>query len=446
MARHSKTCKPGRLLPLALGAALLLQTGGASALGLLQAYEAALKNDPAFRSARAAHDAGQENRILGRSNLMPSVSGSFSGSQNRNTQTIGKTDMPRDYISRSSTLQVRQPLFNMDGFARYKQGVAQTNYADMQYLSQSQEVILRVTGAYFEVLLKKDQLALAEAQRNTYAEQRKVNDRLFEKGEAAKTDMLETQARLDVAEAQVLEAQDDVNTALTNLAGIIGGEPGQLDGLSPDFRVRTGSGQSFEEWKRLSLENNPDIKTLTYGVEIARQEVNKQRSGHVPRVDLVGTYGKSVADSITTYNQETMVRSIGIQVNIPIYSGGSVNAASRQAVANQEKAKADLQTQTDKVTVELRKNYNLMSSSVARIEALMKSVDSGKLLIKATEQSIKGGVRINLDLLNAQQQLFTSKRDLAQARYNYLMSTLRLRAAAGVLAYDDLREVAANFR
>ncbi|WP_050411696.1 TolC family outer membrane protein [Massilia sp. NR 4-1] len=446
MARHSKTCKLGRLLPLALGAALLLQAGSVSALGLLQAYEAALQNDPAFRSARAAHDAGQENRVLGRSNLLPNVSGSFSGSQNRNTLTIGKTDMPRDYISRSSTLQVRQPLFNLDGFARYKQGVAQANYADMQYLSQSQEVILRVTGAYFDVLLKKDQLALAEAQRNTYAEQRKVNDRLFEKGEAAKTDMLETQARLDVAEAQVLEAQDDVNTALTNLAGIIGGEPGELDGLSPDFRVRGGSGQSFDEWKRLSLENNPEIKTLTYGVEIARQEVNKQRSGHVPRVDLVGTYGKSVSDSITTYNQETMVRSIGIQVNIPIYSGGSVNAASRQAVANQEKAKADLQTQTDKVTVELRKNYNQMSSSVARIDALVKSVDSGKLLVKATEQSIKGGVRINLDLLNAQQQLFTSKRDLAQARYNYLIATLRLRAAAGVLAYDDLREVAANFR
>ncbi|NVE01392.1 TolC family outer membrane protein [Massilia sp. BJB1822] len=442
MARHSKN----RLLPLALGAALLLQVGSASALGLLQAYEAALQNDPAFRAARAARDAGQENSIMGRSNLLPSVSGSFSGSQNRNTLTIGKHEEPRDYLSRSSTLQVRQPLFNMDGFARYKQGIAQTNYSDMQYLSQSQEVMLRVTGAYLDVLLKKDQLALAEAQRNMYAEQRKVNDRLFEKGEAAKTDMLETQARLDVAEAQVLEAQDDVNTALTNLAGIIGGEPGELDGLSPDFRVRTGSGQSFEEWKRLSLENNPDIKTLTYGVEIARQEVSKQRSGHAPRVDLVGTYGKSVSDSITTYNQETMVRSIGIQVNIPIYNGGAVSAASRQAVANQEKAKADLQTQTDKVTVELRKNYNLMSSSVARIEALMKSVDSGKLLVKATEQSIKGGVRINLDLLNAQQQLFTSKRDLAQARYNYLMATLRLRAAAGVLASDDLREVAANFR
>lgn len=446
MVRHSKIRSLGKMLPLALGAALLLQAGSASALGLLQAYEAALQNDPAFRSARAARDAGQENRILGRSSLLPSVSGSFSGSQNRNTQTIGKHEEPRDYISRSSTVQVRQPLFNLDGFARYKQGLAQTNYADMQYLSQSQEVMLRVAGAYLDVLLKKDQLALVEVQRNMYLEQRKVNDRLFEKGEAAKTDMLETQARLDVAEAQVLEAQDDVNTALTNLAGIIGSEPGELDGLSPDFRARAGSGQSFDEWKRIALENNPDIKTLTYGVEIARQEVNKQRSGHVPRVDLVGTYGKSAADSITTYNQETMVRSIGIQVNIPIYSGGSVNAATRQAVANQEKAKADLQTQTDKITVELRKNYNLMSSSVARIEALMKSVDSGKLLIKATEQSIKGGVRINLDLLNAQQQLFTSKRDLAQARYNYLMSTLRLRAAAGVLAYDDLREVAANFR
>jgi protease secretion system outer membrane protein len=434
-----------RILPLAIATLGLLHASGASALGLMQAYEAALKNDPAYRAAFYAGEAGKENRILGRSNLLPSISGNYSRSKNNSTLEVADKEYPQKYFSRNATVSVRQSLINMDGIARYKQGVAQSAYAAAQFDSQAQEVIMRVLGAYLEVLFKEDQLALAKVERDVYVEQKAVNELLFKKGEGTRTDVLETQSRLDLAEASLIESQDNLTSARDTLAGIIGTEPGELDHLRPGFRVATLDTQTYEEWKKIAIEQNPDIRTLTQNVEITKQEVNKQRAGHLPRVDLIGTYGKSGSESITTVNQDQTIRSIGFQVSIPIYSGGAVSASTRQAAANKEKAREDLEAQIDKVLIDLRKNYNQVASSVPKIDALMKAVDSAKLLITATEQSIKGGVRINLDLLNAQRQLYTAQRDLAQARYAYMIAALRLRASAGMLSVEDLKMIAAYF-
>ena len=436
-----------RLLPLALAAAGLLHGASANALGLLQAYDAALKNDSAYRAAYYQNEGAKENRILGRSALLPSVTGAYSGSQNRSTIETGGRTFPQDYLSRSATVQVRQPLFSMDAWARYKQGAAQTEYAAAQFDSQAQEVLMRVLSGYFEVLFKEDQVAFAKTERDMYIEQKNVNELLYKKGEGTRTDQIETQSRLDLAEAQVLEAQDALVSALDSLAAIVGAEVplGSLDHMRPGLNVARGDIKGFEAWRDMALAMNPDIRAQQKNIEIAKQEVNKQRAGHMPRVDLVGTYGKTASDTLSTINQDTTVRSIGFQMNIPLYSGGAVNASTRQAVAASEKAKADLQGQTDKILVDLRKSYNQVVSSQPRIDALEKAVASAQLLITATEQSIKGGVRINLDLLTAQRQLFAAKRDLAQARYGYLLAMLRLRADAGTLGPDDVRRVAAYF-
>jgi protease secretion system outer membrane protein len=272
-----------------------------------------------------------------------------------------------------------------------------------------------------------------------------VNKRLFEKGEGTKTDMLETQARLDVAEAQVTEAQDNVVAARETLAGIIGMDPGKLDEMRPDFNPMTLRTASFEDWGKIAREHNHELAAARLAVENARLEIGRQKAGHYPRVDFVAAYTKADADTINTYNQKTVNRAIGLQVSVPIYQGGAINAVTRQAADAYGRAQSDLDARTSKVMVELRKAHSIVLSSVRKIEALEKAVASGKELMKATEQSIKGGVRINLDLLNAQQQLYTSQRDLAQARYSYLIGLLRLRAAAGTLDADSVREVAAYF-
>jgi len=430
----------------AAAAGVLLTAGAAHALTLEQAFQAALRNDPNFKASYYAGEAGKENRILGRSSLLPTVSGSYSANKNNTDLLSGRSLTHPRYTSRAANVQLRQAIFNLDALARYRQGVAQANASEASVEAARQELIVRVVSAYIEALFSNEQLALIKAQRDMLAEQKVVNDRLYKGGEGTVTDQLETQAKLDLAEAQLLEAMDAQRAALVTLQGIVGEEVTALDQLRPDFSVRQVDMRSFEEWRRTALETNPALRAAAYGVEVQRQEVNKAKAGHYPRLDFVATYAKNDSETLNTLNQESTQRSLGVQLNIPFYQGGAVNAATRQARANEERAKAELQARSDKVTVDLRKEYDAVISGVTKMKALEKAVESANLLVKATTQSIKGGVRINLDLLNAQENKFQAQRDLAQARFTYLLGTLRLRAAAGTLSERDVKEVSAYFR
>jgi len=389
---------------------------------------------------------------MGRASLLPTISASYSQSKNKSDREIinASTNVTlskftQDYDSHAASITMRQPLFNLEALARYHQGASQSDFSDAVFSGRSRELIVRVVGAYADAQYAEDQLALATAQRNAYSEQMKVNQRLFELGEGTKTDALETQAKAELAEAQVIEATDNLMTARNTLAGIIGKEVANLDALSTNFPIQPMRPATIDEWKILAMEQNAEIAAQRYAVETARQEVNKNRAGHFPRLDAVASYVDSKSDNINNPNEAVVATSIGIQVNIPIFSGGYVSAASTQAAANHSKAKSELDAKINQVMVELRKQYGLVTSGAARIQALNKAVDSARLLITATEKSIQGGVRINLDLLNAQQQLYTSQRDLAQARYNYLLAYLRLRYSAGILTHDDLRLIAGYF-
>jgi protease secretion system outer membrane protein len=433
--------------------------GQAGAVTLQQAYEAALKNDPQYRMSFFEKESAKENRIIGRSYLLPSVSASYSSSRNVadlttlqdvtipgvGTGTRESVSHPR-YISRSSVVQMRQPILNLDGIARYRQGKVMAAQGEAAYASSTDDVTVRVASAYMDALFADDQVALSKVARDLYVEMMHVNNRLFEKGEGTKTDMLETQARLDIAEAQLTEAQDNAVAARETLAGVIGMDPGQLDKLGEGFHPASITPGSFEEWQKIAREHNHELAAARLAVENARLEISKNRAGHYPRIDLVAAYSKGNSESINTYDQATVNRTVGVQINLPIYQGGAISATTRQAAAGYERAQSDLDARTNKIMVELRKAHSIVLSSVHKIEALEKAVESGKLLMKATEQSIKGGVRINLDLLNAQQQLYTSQRDLAQARYSYLIGLLRLRGAAGTLDATSVREIAAYFR
>lgn len=433
----------------ALCVLLAASAGSASAINLQEAYQAALKNDPTFRMNFYENEAGKETRNIGRAGLLPQINGSYGYTRNKTdlTQMIGNREVLShpDYTSRSGVIQLRQPLFSWDAYARYRQGIAQAGESEAKFEFDKDAVAIRVVGAYVDVLYADDQLNLTRAQRDAYLEQMKVNNRLFEKGEGTKTDMLETQARLDLAEAQVLEAQDAVVAARNTLEGVVGMPVDKLEPLSADFRVDAVPPASFDEWSKLALENNPDLKAARLAIEVAQQEVNKARAGHAPRLDLVASYSKNDSESLTTRGQDTVNRAVGVQLNVPIFSGGQVSAVARQAVAGRERAKADYDRRASLVMVELRKAHSTVLSSVSRVDALIKAVSSGTLLKTATEQSIKGGVRINLDLLNAEQQLAASQRDLAQARYGYLLGLLRLRAAAGTLTDEDVYRVAKYF-
>ena len=424
--------------------------GGASAIGLLQAYQAAVNNDPAYRAAYYENEGGKEYANIGLAGMLPSVTANYGYYKNRAEIEAegprGPSISKPEYTSRSGSVQLRQPLFNLEAGARHKQGIAQTNMSAAQFSLRGQELVLRVVGAYLDALFANEELALAQAQRDACTEQRKVNDKLFERGEGTRTDMLETQARLDLAEADLLEAQDREVTARATLSGVAGMEIGSVDRLGPGFRVGPPAPGGFEVWKARALAGNPEIQAQQFALAASREEISRSRAGHAPRLDLVASYNANQSDTLNSLNQQSTVRGIGLQLNFPLYSGGQVSALSRQAAAAHERAKAELQGRRDKLLIAVRKEYNAAISSDARIAALEKAVASGELLVKATEQSIKGGVRINVDLLNARQQMFATRRDLAHARYNYLLSDLRLRASAGALGEGDVREMAAHFR
>lgn len=443
-----KHFKRGTLSVLCL--ALAGQAFPVSAIGLLEAYQAALKNDPMHRAAKAELLAGLEYEAIGRSSLLPQIQYGYSTSKNKGESITGPDILNRfskadqDYTSKSKGVTLRQPLFNLDSYARFQQGVAQKNLSVAQFDARSIDLLVRVLSAYADAKYAEEQLSLYMAQRDTYAEQRKANDLFFAKGEGTKTEMLETQAKLDVAEAMVLEAKDALSAARNVLSGMVGIEVTQLDGLPHDFKPAVMT-DDFEFWRTRAQERNPEIVAARYSVEVAEKEISKSQAGHAPRLDLNASYNHGLSESFATRNQDLNMRTIGVQLVIPIYSGGYVNATSKQALAHRDRARAELDGTQTKVMLELRKQYNAVKSSVPKIEGLEKSVGSATALVEATLQSVKGGIRINADLLNAQQQLVQAKRDLTSARYAYLLSYLKLRAAAGTANLDDLRIVAGYF-
>lgn len=433
------------LLVSAFGVTGLFHTASLSAYGLMEAYEAALQNDSVYRAAVHEKDAGQQFRALGRASLLPVLSGSYSTSGNMGDITRDGATQHLLYRSENANIQLRQPIVSMEALARYKQGLAQTSLSDARFITNNQDLIVRIVRAYADARYAEDQLQLAMLQVETFAAQRSANERMFEKGEGTRTEMLESQAKFDLAEAQLLEARDSLANARNVLGGIVGEEIAALDPLLDDFHIRPMHPDSFEEWKATALEHNPEIAGQRHAVEVARQEINKQRAGHTPRIDLVGSISKTMSDNVIFFGVDTFTRSIGVQVNMPLYSGGGVNAHTSQAISNYEKAKADLGTRINQVLIELRKQFNLTITSARLIDALGKSVSSGVFLLDATQRSFQGGTRNNIDVLNAQQQLFKARFDLTQARYNYLLGYLLMRRTAGTINLGDLHDVAKYF-
>ena len=286
----------------AIGMAIGLHAGSAAAISLEEAYQAALRHDPTYRMNFFENEAGKENRILGRSVLLPSINGSYSKTKNETdlTQRQGNRTITThpDYTGTSAAVQLRQPLFNLEAWSRYKLGVAQTKESAARFETHKDEVALRVLGAYVDMLFAIDQINLVQAERNAFVEQMKVNNRLFEEGEGTKTDMLEVQARLDVVEARLLEAQDELTAARNTLEGVIGMPVDKVDPLKREFRVDPLVPASFEEWRALALANNPDLKAAALAVEVAQQEFNRARAGHAPRLDLVALIARTIPNRL----------------------------------------------------------------------------------------------------------------------------------------------------
>jgi len=425
------------------------------AMSLLEAYEAALLHDPTYRSAYHENEAGQQAEAIGLASLLPNLSLTHNQSRSAGTITAPQQVAPGRVIevsdnthfdSQISALTLRQPLINLEAVASYRIGKAQADSSRAKFTGRSQQLVVRLVEAYVETLLAQDHVKLSEAQLTSLDELKRVNERMLIKGEGTTTDVLETQSKHAIAQARVIEANDELEGARLKLEAIIGQKINQLDRLSDAFNTRAIQLQDYDSWYALALERNAELVTQRHAVTSGKEEIRKSFAGHTPRVDLVASLSKNNRGSFITRSQDAELATIGVEVNFPLYAGGRVNALTAQAKANHARAEADLDAVTDKVLVELKKQYNLLKSGVKKIESLELAVKSAELLVDATEKSIRGGIRINLNLLDAQQQLYTAQRDLSQARFDYLLAYLRLQLAAGTLVLDDLRNIASYFK
>lgn len=428
---------------------LLMNTHSAKALSLIELYQASIANDSEYRTALRDNEAGQQFKIIGKSNLLPNISASYLYNRIDSDVSFSGNGVSRNenrnYNSDSQSIQFRQPIFNLESIALYRKGNAQTNLSDKQLAISKQELIARCISLYSQANFSEDVLMLATVQRDALKSQVEANKLLSSRGEGTKTALIESQANLAISEAQLIDSQDELNNAREALALMIGSKVLKLDALTEDFQFLPLDRESLEAWEKHALENNPDIAAAREEVEIAYQEINKNRAGHLPKLDAIASISKSQSDSVATFNQNIENKSVGVQLNIPIYAGGAVSALTSQAVSNHLKAQELLQTKINKVLLDLRKQFNTVMNSKLKINALRESVDSVDLLILATKKSLVGGVRTNLDVIQARTQLFETKRDLSQAKYNYLVAYTNLKKAAGMLTDNDITLVSRQF-
>jgi outer membrane protein, protease secretion system len=427
----------------------LMQIGDVHALGLIEAFQSALTNDTIFRAALYDNQAGQQYRKIGRANLLPNVSASYSFNKIRSdistTNNGQPVDINRNFDSKNAVIQIRQPLINMDSWARYKLGNLQSDLSDVELEINKQLLIQRFFGAFSDANYAQDLLNLAIAERDAYLNQEKANQFIFDSGEGTKTELIESRAKLSFSEAQVIESKNNMIDTHNAFKNIVGTNFDRLNALTAEFKPIELEPFDFESLQQIALEKNPELLAKKSAVQIAEQEVKKSFAGHMPQLDAVASISQNSSETVVTFNQDINNKSIGLQLNIPIYAGGSVNAITIQNEAKLEKAKADFDTKTKETLAELRTQYNNLQAGTLKINALLQSVESAELLIQATEKSILAGIRTNQDLLNARKQLFETKRDLSLAKYQYLMAFINLKKAAGILSDLDIEKLATYF-
>ncbi len=424
-----------------------LAASSAHAADLLQVYRDALANDAAYASARATRDAGLESLPQGLAQILPSISATaFTQYNVVNIDVRGpQPDERREGNSNGYTVTLTQPLFNWQNFQVYKEAGFKAAQAEAVFGQAAQDLIVRAAQAYFDVLASQDSLAFIQAQKVAISEQLAQAKRNFEVGTATITDTHEAQARFDLATSQEIASQSDLEIKKRGLQQIIGKYPERLEPLKPGIELNPPSPDAMEEWANVAASQGYSVRGQEAALEIALREIERTRSGHLPTLNLVGSSGSTLASisatGVSNVGTDSITRIIGLQLALPLYSGGNVSSLVRQAVANREKAQQDLENSRRVAALAARQAYLGVTNGRAQVRALEAALVSTRSALDSNKLGYEVGVRINIDVLNAQQQVFSTLRDLSRSRYDTILNGLRLKAAAGTLGEADVEEV-----
>jgi outer membrane protein len=425
----------------------------ANAIDLIQVYQQALANDATYASARASAVAGREKTPQGRAGLLPTIVASGSTSKNDREQSpwnvgqpvrlpdgttgivgVGATNLRTDQYAVSLT----QPLFRWDRWQTYEQGKLQSAIAEAQFAQAQQDLITRVAQAYFDVLGAQDTLASTQAQKEAVTEQLASAKRNFEVGTQTITDTHEAQAAYDLVVAQELAAVNDLDNKRNALQAIIGTVPGELAPLKQGVTLTPPQPMAIDNWISSAENQNYLVQVQQLAVASAQRDIKRNRAGHLPTLDLVASSSRARVDGQTQASGTVRDNAIGLQVNVPIFSGFAVNSRVRESIALEDKARNDLEAARRNAALQARQAYLGVNSGLAQVKALEAAEVSSNSALESNKLGYQVGVRINIDVLNAQRQLYSTRTDLSRARYATIVNGLRLKAAAGALREEDL--------
>ena len=429
-----------RMLPLtlALGAAL---AAPAQAQSLTELVESARAYDSAWQSAQAQLEAALRRADQAHAGLLPSAG--LSAGVSRSNTDITRPPVDRNSSTQNLALSASQPLYRPANRIAYEQGQRGVDVAQAQLDAAQQDLLIRVSQAYFDVLAAQDTLTFVQAQKSAVSEQLAAAKRNFEVGTATITDTREAQARFDLVTAQEIAAENDLRVkklALDQLVGIQGtrpqplAQPVQLSPVQPD---------SVEHWVQTAQDQQPGVRQAALALDVARLETQRAQTGHLPTVDLQASYSVTHSPNGTVtlpnVNTRTNVATVGVALNLPLFAGYAVQNRVKETLALEQKAEADLETVRRNVAQATRSAFFGVQSGMGQVKALEAAEQSSQSALDANKLGYQVGVRINIDVLNAQSQLFQTKRDLAAARYNVLLGQLKLRQAVGTLTLDDVK-------
>jgi len=398
-------------------------------------YQQAADGDPGLRAAAATRDAALETRPQALAGLLPSFA--LSGSYQRemfDPRNSGNTSFS---TNQNYTLGLNQAVFRYDRFVQLQQADHTIAQAEAQYSNEEQNLIVRVAEAYFNVLAAKDNLRFAKAENQAISRQLDQAQQRFEVGLTAITDVHEAKARYDLSVSTVILAENQLASAQDSLREMTGAYPQPL--LAPhDLTLQFPDPKDPAAWVTQALDGNMNLLASTAGVQVARDEIRRQKAGHLPTLDLQAGYSYQDLNFGGIVNLERNDATLGLQFNIPIYQGGLVSSQSRAAQYRFVASKEQLETLKRSTERQTRDAYRGVVSGIAQVKALEQSLVSTETALEAAEAGFEVGTRTIVDVLNAQRERYRAERDLYRARYDYLLNTLRLKQAAGSLAPRDI--------
>lgn len=425
--------------------ALALVSAVAQADNLLTVYQQAEQNDPQYRAAAAEYRANQEARDQGLAPLLPQLN--LSGSVSESTTDIISypADPTRegstDYETSGYSLTLNQAIYRHEYYVALRQADAVVARAEANFRNAKQELMVRVAQRYFDYLAAIDNLSFARAEHKAIEQQLNQTRQRFNVGLTAITDVHEAQARYDQAVAQTISAENQLAVARENLREITGMPHDEIASLTEQIPLPRPNPENIDEWVQIALDHSLALIAAEKTREIAREEVNRQRAGHYPTLDLVADHTYSDVEGGLFGARETEDTAIALQLNIPLYSGGVVSSLTREAAALHIQSKELYEQQRRAIERQIRSAYLSVISNISQVKAFAQALESSRTALEATEAGFEVGTRTAVDVLNSQQELYRAQRDYAQSRYNYILETFRLKQAAGILTEQDIARV-----